>query len=127
MEHGYTIAEVAERTGLSAHTLRYYERAGLLDPPTRGANGHRRYSEGDLGMLWILTRLRKTGMPIQGMRRYAELCRVGPETTEERRVLLEDHRQLVLERIAALQCDLRLIEGKIKTYAEGATRDLASP
>jgi DNA-binding transcriptional MerR regulator len=127
MEQGFTIAEVAERTGLTAHTLRYYERAGLLDPPARGANGHRRYSEHDLGMLGILTRLRATGMSIQEMRRYAELCRFGPETFDERQVLLEDHRQLVLDRIAALQTDLQLIERKIKTYAGGGTRDLASP
>ncbi|WP_433614792.1 MerR family transcriptional regulator [Dactylosporangium sp. CA-139114] len=124
MEPGYTIAEVSERTGLSAHTLRYYERAGLLDPPDRGTNGHRRYSDADLGMLRILTRLKATGMSIAEMRRYAELCRVGPDTFESRRVLLEEHRQQVLDRIAALQNDLELIESKIKFYAEGDTRDL---
>jgi DNA-binding transcriptional MerR regulator len=123
----YTIAEVAERTGLTAHTLRYYERAGLLSPPARGTNGHRRYGDADLGMLRILTRLKATGMSIQEMRRYAQLCRVGPETFDERRVLLEEHRQQVLGRIAALQEDLRLIEHKIKIYAGGETLDLASP
>ncbi|MER7277764.1 MerR family transcriptional regulator [Dactylosporangium sp. NPDC000244] len=127
MEPGYTIAEVSERTGLSAHTLRYYERAGLLDPPDRGTNGHRRYSDVDLGMLRILTRLKATGMSIAEMRRYAELCRVGPDTFDSRRVLLEKHRQQVLDRIAALQTDLELIESKIKFYAEGDTRDLARP
>ncbi|WP_433085202.1 MerR family transcriptional regulator [Dactylosporangium sp. CA-052675] len=124
MEPGYTIAEVSERTGLSAHTLRYYERAGLLDPPDRGTNGHRRYSDADLGMLRILTRLKATGMSIAEMRRYAELCRVGPDTFDARRVLLEEHRQQVLDRIAALQTDLGLIESKIKFYAEGDARDL---
>jgi DNA-binding transcriptional MerR regulator len=127
MEPGFTIAEVSERTGLTAHTLRYYERAGLLDPPSRGTNGHRRYSELDLGMLRILTRLKATGMSIAEMRRYAELCRTGTATFEARRVLLEEHRQQVLDRIAALQTDLELIESKIKFYAEGDSRDLASP
>jgi DNA-binding transcriptional MerR regulator len=127
VEAGLTIAEVSQRTGLTAHTLRYYERAGLLDPPSRGTNGHRRYSEADLGMLRILTRLKATGMSIAEMRRYAELCRVGPGTFDARRVLLEEHRQQVLERIAALQSDLELIEAKIKFYAEGDSRDLASP
>ena len=122
----YTIAEVSSKTGLTAHTLRYYERAGLLDPPERGSNGHRRYSERDLGMLGILTRLKATGMSIQEMRRYAELCRVGTDTYDERRVLLEEHRQQVLDRIAALQVDLEHIELKIKLYAAGS-RDLARP
>jgi len=122
----FTIAEIAERTGLTAHTLRYYERAGLLDPPERGPNGHRRYSERDLGMLRILTRLKATGMSIQEMRRYAELCRVGSDTNDERRVLLEEHRQQVLDRIAALQVDLEHIETKIKIYAEGS-RERARP
>ncbi|GAA2354672.1 MerR family transcriptional regulator [Dactylosporangium salmoneum] len=93
METGYTIAEVSDITGLTAHTLRYYERAGLLSPPGRGSNGHRRYVESDLGMLRILTRLKATGMTIQEMRRYAELCRSGAATFEARRVLLEEHRQ----------------------------------
>jgi DNA-binding transcriptional MerR regulator len=125
---GYTIAEVAGHTGLTAHTLRYYERAGLLSPPERGSNGHRRYSDSDLAMLRILTRLKATGMTIQEMRRYAELCRVGPSTYDERRVLLEEHRQQVLERIAALQEDLQTIEYKIKVYAEGEPPlDLARP
>jgi DNA-binding transcriptional MerR regulator len=122
----FTIAEVAERTGLTAHTLRYYERAGLLDPPERGSNGHRRYSERDLGMLGILTRLKATGMSIQEMRRYAELCRTGEDSYDERRVLLEAHRQQVLDRIAALQVDLEHIERKIKIYAEGG-RAAAGP
>ncbi|UWZ46830.1 MerR family transcriptional regulator [Dactylosporangium matsuzakiense] len=123
----YTIAEASERTGLTAHTLRYYERAGLLAPPSRATSGHRRYSEQDLGMLRILTRLKATGMSIAEMRRYAELCRVGPQTYGTRREMLEAHRQQVLDRIAALQTDLELIESKIKHYAEGDTRDLASP
>ncbi|MFF5232272.1 MerR family transcriptional regulator [Dactylosporangium sp. NPDC000521] len=127
----FTIAEVAEQTGLTAHTLRYYERAGLLDPPERDWNGHRRYSERDVGMLGILTRLRATGMSIAGMRRYAELCRVGPETFDERRELLEAHRREVLRRIAGLQSDLTLIEHKISVYGQARAPepvpDLASP
>jgi DNA-binding transcriptional MerR regulator len=127
MADGYTIAEVAGRTGLSQHTLRYYERAGLLSPPERRSNGHRRYSDLDLGMLGILTRLKATGMSIAGMRRYADLCRLGPDTFEQRRVLLEEHRQQVLDRMAALREDLRIIEQKIKVYAGADPRDLASP
>jgi DNA-binding transcriptional MerR regulator len=118
----FTIAEVAEQTGLTAHTLRYYERAGLLDPPERDWNGHRRYSERDVGMLRLLTRLRATGMSIAEMRRYAELCRVGPQTFDERRELLEEHRRQVLGKIAELQGDLALIEYKIGVYYESAAQ-----
>ena len=118
----FTIAEVAEQTGLTAHTLRYYERAGLLDPPERDWNGHRRYSERDVSMLRLLTRLRATGMPIAEMRRYAELCRVGPQTFDERRGLLENHRRQVLQRIAELKDDLALIDYKIGVYYESAAQ-----
>ena len=118
----FTIAEVAEQTGLTAHTLRYYERAGLLDPPERDWNGHRRYSERDVGMLRLLTRLRATGMPIADMRRYAQLCRVGPGTFDERRELLEEHRRQVVHRIAELQHDLALIDYKIGVYYDSAAQ-----
>jgi DNA-binding transcriptional MerR regulator len=113
---GLTIAEVAERTGLTAHTLRYYERAGLFPPPERGWNGHRRYSEQDLGLLDIITRLRATGMSIAETRQYAQMCRDGATTVPARRQLLQEHRERVVERIASLQRDLGLIDKKIESY-----------
>ena len=72
-----TIGEVAERTGLTRHTLRYYERDGLMLGVDRGGSGHRRYSEHDLGWIELITKLRATGMPIREVRRYAELVRAG--------------------------------------------------
>ncbi|MCW2505894.1 MAG: aldo/keto reductase [Actinomycetia bacterium] len=117
MTGSYVIAEVAARTGLTAHTLRYYERAGLIEPPAREWNGHRRYTEGDLGMITILTKLRATGMPIEGMRRYAALCRQGPGNEAERRALLIEHREQVLSRLDQLQADLAVVDLKIEMYA----------
>jgi DNA-binding transcriptional MerR regulator len=111
-----TIAEVADRLGLTAHTLRYYERAGLLEPPGRGSNGHRRYTEGDVGMLRLLSKLRATGMSIADMRAYADLCRQGPTTFHARRELLINHRAKVVASIDALQDDLKLIDYKIDSY-----------
>ena len=73
-----TIAEVAERTGLTRHALRYYERDGLMLGVGRADSGHRRYSERDLGWIELITKLRATGMPIREVRRYAEL--VGQAT-----------------------------------------------
>lgn len=117
MTESYPIAEVVARTGLTAHTLRYYERAGLIEPPAREWNGHRRYTEVDLGMITILTKLRATGMPIEGMRRYAALCRQGPGNEAERRALLLGHREQVLSRLDQLQADLAVVDRKIEMYA----------
>jgi DNA-binding transcriptional MerR regulator len=111
-----TIAEVAALSGLSAHTLRYYERIGLLDPVARVHGGQRRYGADDLAWLAFLQRLRATGMPIRDMQRFAVLRRHGDATIAERRALLETHRDEVLERIAELQRDLRAVTDKITHY-----------
>jgi DNA-binding transcriptional MerR regulator len=113
-----TIAEMAERTGLSAHTLRYYERIGLLDPVRRGIGGQRRYGEEDLQWVTFLQRLRATGMPIRDMQRYADLRRRGDSTITERRELLEEHRDELIGRIEELQRELQALTDKIGHYAQ---------
>lgn len=111
-----TVSEVARETGLSAHTLRYYERVGLLGPVSRGADGHRRFAEADLAWIAFLLRLRATGMAIRDMQRFAALRREGDATVASRRELLEHHRDEVLARIEKLQADLRAIADKITHY-----------
>jgi DNA-binding transcriptional MerR regulator len=113
-----SISEAAEASGLSAHTLRYYERTGLLEPVNRNGSGHRRYREADLERITFLTKLRATGMPIRDVRRYAELMRAGEATHEERLELLEAHRDAVLAGLEATARNLELIEWKIKVYKE---------
>jgi DNA-binding transcriptional MerR regulator len=113
-----TIAEVAALSGLSAHTLRYYERIRLLDPVARVHGGQRRYDADDLAWLAVLQRLRATGMPIRDMQRYADLRRQGEGTVAARRALLEAHRDEVLERIAELQRDLATVTDKITHYQQ---------
>src|ERR1022692_2984439 len=82
---GMSIAEAARRTGVSAHTLRYYERAGLVVTPVgRTAGGPRRYQQQDLNWITICTKLRATGMPIKTIRRYAQLVSAGPGNEQER-------------------------------------------
>ena len=103
--------------GLTAHTLRYYERIGLAGPPPRGPDGRRRYTEANLDWLRLITRLRSTGMSIAEMCRYAELVRSGPATQDERRELLQAHRDDVHQRIVELQRDLAVIDAKIETYS----------
>ncbi len=118
METELTIQQVAELSGLSVHTLRYYERNGLLEPVNRAANGHRRYSAQDLTRIEFLTRLRMTGMPIRQMQQYAQLLRHHPDGVSERRALLEAHEQQVQERLRELSHNLEVIQYKIRLYKE---------
>ena len=113
-----TISDAARASGVSAHTLRYYERAGLLEPVDRAASGHRRYAEEDLARIQFLVKLRSTGMPIRRIRDYAELMRRGDGTHQERLALLEEHREAVRERLAETERTLALIDRKIDFYRE---------
>ena len=114
---GLTIAEAARRTGVSVHTLRYYERAGLVvSPVERTHSGRRRYQQEDLYWISICTKLRATGMPIRTIRRYAELVCAGPGNEAERLALLEAHRADVTARLAEIAENLRLIDRKINVY-----------
>ncbi|GAA0912580.1 MerR family transcriptional regulator [Virgisporangium aurantiacum] len=114
----YTVSEVSAQTGLSAHTLRWYEQVGLLDPVHRDAAGRRRYSEDDLGRLGFLLKLRSTGMPVRDMIRFVELSRLENDAgVAEKLQILVDHRERVLTQINALQEDLKVIEFKIDIYS----------
>jgi DNA-binding transcriptional MerR regulator len=113
-----TISEAALESGLTAHTLRYWERAGLLLPVTRNGSGHRRYAEEDLERIKFLTKLRATGMPIRQVRRYAELLNGGDDTNEERLALLEEHREAVQAHLEETAGHLELIDWKIGFYRE---------
>ncbi|GGS20275.1 MerR family transcriptional regulator [Streptomyces griseoviridis] len=115
----YTISEVVAFTGLSAHTLRWYERIGLMSHIDRSHTGQRRYRNRDLDWLDFVGKLRLTGMPVADMVRYAELVRAGDETRAARRALLESTRGDVLTRIAELQDALAVLDVKIGLYAEG--------
>jgi DNA-binding transcriptional MerR regulator len=119
---GLTIAEAARRTGVSVHTLRYYERAGLVvSAVDRTAGGQRRYRQVDLDWIRVCTRLRATGMPIRTIRCYAELVAAGRGNEQERLALLEAHRGEVIARIAAMQENLTLVYHKIEVYRERLT------
>ena len=114
-----TIAEAAERTGLTTHTLRYYERDGLmLREVDRSTTGHRRYTEQDLVWIDLLTCLRGTGMPISEIRRYAALVRAGAGNELARLDLLREHRHRVLAELARDQEHLGAIDRKIGIYVD---------
>jgi DNA-binding transcriptional MerR regulator len=113
-----TIAEAAGEAGVSVHTLRYYERAGLLTPIERNGSGHRRFTPEDVEWVVVCTKLRATGMPIRRIRQYAELVREGDGNETDRLALLEAHREDVLKRMAEIERNLELIDYKIGLYRD---------
>jgi DNA-binding transcriptional MerR regulator len=112
------IGELAARTGLSLHTIRWYEAQGLIPGVVRDGGGRRVYNERHLGWLELMQRLRRTGMSIAGMRAYTALVRQGSATLQQRRELLDAHRARVRQTIAEWTAALRLIDGKIDFYGE---------
>ncbi|MFB8398493.1 MerR family transcriptional regulator [Streptomyces yangpuensis] len=113
----YTISEVEARTGLSRHTLRWYERIGLMPHVDRSHSGQRRFTDKDLDWLGFVGKLRATGMSVADMVRYAELVREGEHTVGERRDLLERTRSEVRARMAELTDALAVLDYKIDMYA----------
>jgi len=116
------ISELAKRTGLSAHTIRYYERIGLLPFADRDAGGQRDYDETVLIWIGFLKRLKTTGMPVREMLQYAELRAQGDQTGPERRALLEQHRERVRAHLAELEDSLLVLDTKIDSYVEAEKR-----
>jgi DNA-binding transcriptional MerR regulator len=118
-----TVAEAAREAGVTAHTLRYYDRAGLLARVERNGAGHRRFTAEDVDWVVMVTRLRATGMPIRAIRQYAELVREGEGNEAERLALLEAHRERVLEQLADIQRNLELVDYKIGLYRDRLAGD----
>lgn len=115
-----TIAQAAEATGLTVHTLRYYERIGLLDPVGRGDNHHRRFGPDDLNWIAFLQKLKSTGLPLRAMLHYAQLRRRGNtvESVSQRKALLQAHTLAVEATLAELQGNLQVLQQKIALYGE---------
>ena len=111
----WSTREAAEKCGLSQHTLRWYERIGLLDRVERGTDGRRRFADRDVDWLLLLSKLRATGMPVRDMQRYAELVRSGAGQ-RQRLELLQQHREVVRQAITDRQECLQLLDNKIRTY-----------
>ncbi|MBI1204637.1 MAG: MerR family DNA-binding transcriptional regulator [Rhodopseudomonas sp.] len=111
------IGELAKRSGLTAYTIRYYERIGLLPRVSRGRSNQRDYDASILNWTEFLHRLKTTGMPIRGMLQYAKLRERGPASEMERCRLLEEHRDRVRAHVAELQSCLSVLDEKIAGYA----------
>ena len=114
----YTINEVCERTGLTAHTLRYYEKEKLLPNVDRSAGGFRQYSDEDVETLGMICCLKNTGMSLQDISRFMTLAREGDQTLRERCELLKKHRDTVIAKMAEMQKYLDKVTWKVNFYTE---------
>ncbi len=116
MTKTYTIQEAAELTDVSPHTLRFYERIGLLSNIGRAKNGHRRYTDTDIGRVHFVMLLRATGMPLPQIATFMKLEKDGQSTIDKRLRLLAEHRKDLLEHIATLQNHVTALDDKIDYY-----------
>ncbi len=113
----YTIQEVCKKTGLTAHTLRYYEKEKLLPSVGRSAGGFRQYSDEDLESLAMICCLKNTGMSVQNIGRFMELTREGDQTLRERCEMLKKHRETVVERLEEMQRYLDKVTWKCNFFS----------
>ncbi|MDI6105533.1 MerR family transcriptional regulator [Actinoplanes sp. NEAU-A12] len=113
-----SIAEVAERTGLSKDTLRWYESEGLIPSVRRDASGYRAYDDAVVRMIELVIRLRRTGMPVRDAKAFVAMARQGAATHGRRLALLREHRQRVLAHLAEVEGDLHAIDSKIDHYVD---------
>ncbi len=112
----YTIAKAAQITGLSVHTLRYYDKEGLMPYIERDASGIRKFKDSDFNWLRIITCLKDSGMPLKQIKKYIDLGMLGPSTTFDRLDIMKNHRESVLKKIELLHQHLQTIDNKIEAY-----------
>lgn len=113
-----SIGELAQNSGVSQHTLRFYEKAEVLAPATRAANGHRRYLASDVAWLAFVLRLKATGMPLSEIKQYAALRAQGQKTVPQRLAVLELHRERLAINIQELSNNLAALDDKIGVYRQ---------
>ena len=114
----YSIQDVSKKTGLTTHTLRYYEKEGLISGVERSQGGFRQYTDEDLERLGLICCLKNTGMSIQEIARFVQLTHEGNHTLKERVQMLKDHREQVIERIAEMEKHLDKVTWKINFFSE---------
>jgi DNA-binding transcriptional MerR regulator len=118
MAENFLIGQLAERTGRSVHTIRWYEAQGLIPGVARDSGRRRVYGELHISWLDLMDRLRRTGMSIAEMREYTELVKQGSGTLARRQALLAAHREQVKGMISEWQQALTLLNTKIDFYDE---------
>lgn len=111
-----SIGELSRLSGLSAHTIRFYEAAGVLKPAERASNGHRRYRSDDVLWLEFVLRLKLTGMPLAEIKQYALLRAQGESTLHARLAMLKLHRERLVAKMTELSDCANALDEKIRTY-----------
>ena len=114
----YTIAKVSQITGLSAHTLRYYEKEGLLQNIKRDINGNREFSDDDLKWLETITCLKNSGMSIKNLKRYIQLYTEGDENFEGRLEIIKEHKTAIEEKMKELNRYMEYVDYKIQYFED---------
>ncbi len=112
----YTIKQAAEKVNLTVHTLRYYDKEGLLPFVSRDRAGNRVFTDGDLDWLGLICCLKNTGMPIKQIATYIRWCMEGDGSLAARLDLLLKHREAVMQQIKVLNQNLEVINYKIDHY-----------
>jgi DNA-binding transcriptional MerR regulator len=125
-KNSMSIGELSTISGLSTHTLRYYEKLGVLKPADRAASGHRQYRADAVAWLDFVLRLKITGMPLAEIRKYAELRAGGDATLQPRLTMLELHRKRLVSNISELSETLTALDSKMKTYQKWLKAQKAS-
>ncbi|MFB6466737.1 MerR family transcriptional regulator [Cytobacillus sp. Hz8] len=115
-EQTYSISKVAERTGLSTETLRYYEKIGLLASPMRGGGQKRMYNEKDIGRILFLNHLKRTDMPLKKIKEYVH--HYSQKNDAHCYALLDSHREAIEQRISELNATAEIIRYKLKHFQE---------
>jgi DNA-binding transcriptional MerR regulator len=114
----YTIKQVSEKTGLSIYALRYYDKEGLLPLIKRSQSGIRKFSDNDIDWLGLICCLKNSGMSIENIKEFMNLCLEGNETVEVRKAILIKHKEHILEQMKQLDSSLNTINYKIEHYKE---------
>ena len=114
-----TIAEVSRKYDISADTLRYYERIGLIPPVPRTRGGLRDYGEESCGWIQLMKCMRAAGVQIEALIEYVDLFQQGDATLDARRALLVEQRDQLVSRMAEMQASLDLLNQKIDRYEQG--------
>nr|WP_315464751.1 MerR family transcriptional regulator [uncultured Rhodoferax sp.] len=122
-----SIGELSRHSGLSTHTLRFYEAQGILQPVSRNASGHRQYDANDVLWLEFVLRLKDTGMPLAGIKQYAALRAQGEATLEARLAMLKLHRQRLASKIEELTTCAAVLDEKMRTYRKMLAKPPAPP
>lgn len=113
----FTIAEAARRSGLSIHTIRYYDKEGLMPYVERSETGIRQFKESDFEWLSLINCLKESGMPIKKIKDYVDMAMDGDSTTEDRLLFMQEHKKDMEKQLEVLLGHLARIDQKIEIYA----------